>query len=103
MDFSRRGMRPASIGPDEPLSAETDPLAEHNTPWPSEKEIDAERRLTRIEENQNRTNQLLMQLQLEYRQGMNHLAAKINKLELAVTTSMGELSGLLKKFLANGG
>jgi len=60
-------------------------------PWPSEAEIELERRLISLESGQNRTNQLLMQLQLEYRQGVNQLGAKVD-----------EITGMLKKFLANG-
>ena len=60
-------------------------------PWPSEAEIELERRLISLESGQNRTNQLLMQLQLEYRQGVNQLGAKVD-----------ELAGLMKKFLSNG-
>jgi hypothetical protein len=60
-------------------------------PWPSEAEIELERRLISLEAGQNRTNQLLMQLQLEYRQGVNQLGTKVD-----------ELAGLMKKFLSNG-
>ncbi len=76
--------------------------AARETPWPSEAEIELERRLINIENSQNRTNQLVMQLQLEYRQGINELKERINHLAVTVSTQMGELSGLMKKFLANG-
>jgi len=71
-------------------------------PWPSESEIEFERRLLNIEQHQARTNQLLMQLQLEYRKGMILLSERVDHLAVTVSTQMGELTGLMKKFLANG-
>ena len=71
-------------------------------PWPSESEIEFERRLLNIEQHQARTNQLLIQLQLEYRKGMMLLSDRVDHLAVTVSTQMGELSGMMKKFLANG-
>jgi hypothetical protein len=76
--------------------------APRETPWPTEAEIELERRLLNIEQHQSRTNQLLMQLQVEYRNGINEVKGRIDNLGVTVATQMGELSGLMKKFLANG-
>jgi len=67
-------------------------------PWPSEAEIEFERRLLNIGQHQARTNQLLM----EYRKGMILLSERVDHLAVTVSTQMGELTGLMKKFLANG-
>jgi hypothetical protein len=71
-------------------------------PWPSEAEIEHERRLISLEQGQNRSNQLLMQLQLEYRKGSMQLNQRVTELTNTVTSRLDTMTDLLKKFLSNG-
>jgi len=72
------------------------------TPWPSEAEIELEKRLLNIEQGQNRVSQLVMQLQLEHRTGINEVKAQVSALGSDVAAQLHVMMGMLKKYLANG-
>lgn len=72
------------------------------TPWPSEAEIELEKRLLNIEQNQNRVSQLVMQLQLEHRTGINEVKAKVDTLGADMAAQLQVMMSMLKKYLANG-
>ncbi len=71
-----------------------------NHPWPTPEALALEQRLQGIERQQSRSNKLLLELQLEHRQGMRTLGEHVNALKVEVTAQLAEVTGLLRQFLA---